>query len=300
MLAKEGVIALMPAVLPLISFLYVRKSDNNVIVTRDTWEKEYDYIVEKPLTVKFSNIAAKLEHQNKIKKCLFASVGAGSAGAVIASRLSEIPHVKVLLLEAGGSENIISDIPIAYQSLQQTPMDWSYVTEPQEAACFGHIERRSRWPRGRVLGGSSVINALIYNRGNRIDYDLWHQNGAVGWSWDEIFPYFLKSEDNRDPKYAFNGYHGQGGYLTVQTTPSLTPIGLSWPAAGAFLNYKTIDVNGPTQTGFTTPQGTLRRGARCSTAKAFLLPAKARPNLHVIAFSYVTRSHPNNFLKYNI
>lgn len=113
--------------------------------------------------------------------------------------------VKVLLLEAGGSENIISDIPIAYQMLQHTPMDWSYLTEPQEAACFGLREKRSRWPRGRVLGGSSVLNAMLYARGNRHDYDKWVKDGAVGWSWEEVFPYFLKSEDNRDPNIAYNG-----------------------------------------------------------------------------------------------
>ncbi|RWS11944.1 glucose dehydrogenase (acceptor)-like protein 3, partial [Dinothrombium tinctorium] len=220
MLRREGLLILWPAFIPLLSLFYSRKSDNLQIVTRDTWEKEYDYII----------------------------VGAGSAGAVVASRLSEIPSVKVLLLEAGGSENIISDIPIAYQSLQQTPMDWSYLTEPQEAACFGLRERRSRWPRGRVLGGSSVINANIYARGNRIDYDNWVKNGAIGWSWEEVFPYFLKSEDNTDPKIAYNGYHGIGGYLTISTSPWLTPLGVLWPAAGAFLNYKTLDVNGPIQT----------------------------------------------------
>lgn len=132
-------------------------------------------------------------------------VGAGSAGSVLANRLSEDPRVKVLLLEAGGSENIISDIPIAYQMLQHTPMDWSYLTEPQESSCFGLKDKRSRWPRGRVLGGSSVMNVMLYVRGNRLDYENWVKNGAIGWSWEEVFPYFLKSEDNRDSNYAFNG-----------------------------------------------------------------------------------------------
>lgn len=110
----------MPAIgmLPLMTYFYIKRSDNLVPVQRDTWEREYDYII----------------------------VGAGSAGAVLANRLSEDPNNRVLLLEAGGSENMISDIPIAYQSLQQTPMDWGYQTEPQEAACFGHKEKVNKIP----------------------------------------------------------------------------------------------------------------------------------------------------------
>ncbi|XP_074605752.1 glucose dehydrogenase [FAD, quinone]-like [Brevipalpus obovatus] len=266
MFLKSGV-AIVPALVPLLSFWFLRKSDSGYPVTRSSWEKEYDYII----------------------------VGAGSAGAVLANRLSENPMVKVLLLEAGGSENIISDIPIAYQMLQHTPMDWSYLTEPQEASCFGLREKRSRWPRGRVLGGSSVLNVMLYVRGNRHDYDRWVKEGAIGWSWEEVFPYFLKSEDNHDPNFAYNGYHGRGGPLTIETSPYLTPLGQSWPSAGHYLGYKFIDINGPTQTGFSIPQGTIRRGARCSTAKAYLLPAKDRANLHVIAFAYVTRIIFNEF-----
>lgn len=129
-------------------------------------------------------------------------VGGGSAGAVIASRLSENPSVKVLLLEAGGKEHIISDIPIAYQLLQTSLADWAYLTEPQEKACLGHKERRSRWPRGKVLGGTSVLNVMIYVRGNRMDYDLWEQLGATGWAWKDVLPYFIKSEDIQDANFA--------------------------------------------------------------------------------------------------
>ena len=144
-------------------------------------------------------------------------VGGGSAGAVIANRLSENPHWKILLLEAGGSESILSDIPLAAATLQMTPIDWAYQTEPQEASCFGLINRRSRWPRGRVLGGSSVLNYMLYIRGNRRDYDKWYSLGNYGWSWDEVLPYFLKSEDNRDPSVAYNGksVFPRGSNLTV-------------------------------------------------------------------------------------
>lgn len=111
----------------------------------------------------------------------------------------------VLLLEAGGSENVLSDIPIAAATLQMTTIDWAYQSEPQEASCFGLINRRSRWPRGRVLGGSSVLNYMLYVRGNARDYDRWEQSGNPGWSWSEVLPFFIKSEDNQDPETMGNG-----------------------------------------------------------------------------------------------
>lgn len=123
----------------------------------------------------------------------------------MANRLSEDPDKRVLLLEAGGSENVLTDIPLGAATLQMTPIDWAYQTEPQEAACFGLINRRSRWPRGRVLGGSSVLNYMLYIRGNKRDYNRWAEVGAEGWSWADVFPYFLKSEDNRDESLAHNG-----------------------------------------------------------------------------------------------
>ncbi|KAF8792820.1 Glucose dehydrogenase like protein [Argiope bruennichi] len=211
---------ILPALVPLATLLYVFGSEYLVPISTDKVDSEYDYIV----------------------------VGAGSAGAVMANRLSEDPHVKVLVIEAGGKENLVTDIPLAAAMLQQTPIDWAYQTEPQEAACFGLINRRSRWPRGRVLGGSSVINYMLYVRGNRKDYDSWAEAGAYGWSWKDVFPYFLKSEDNRDPAIAKNGF-------------------------------------------VLIPQGTIRRGARCSTSKAFLQPVKKRKNLDIVTYAYATKIH---------
>lgn len=133
-------------------------------------------------------------------------MGGGSAGAVLANRLSADPSIKVLLLEAGGSESLFSDIPIAAATLQQGPLDWGYQTEPQTRSCFGLLNRRSRWPRGKVLGGTSVLNYMLYVRGNRHDYDRWAiEAGDSRWSWENIFEYFLKSEDNRDPEKIENG-----------------------------------------------------------------------------------------------
>ena len=131
-----SVVALsVPAFLPLMTLFVMKRADNILPVQRDSWDRDYDYIV----------------------------VGAGSAGAVMANRLSEDPTVRVLLLEAGGSENLISDIPIAYQSLQQTPMDWSYVTEPQEAACFGHKEKvrtKLSYCQGFRICGNVIVKAI--------------------------------------------------------------------------------------------------------------------------------------------
>ncbi|GBN84763.1 Glucose dehydrogenase [FAD, quinone], partial [Araneus ventricosus] len=215
--------------------------------------------------------------------------GAGSSGAVVASRLSEDPNVKVLLLEAGGPENQITDVPLVAASLQQTPVDWAYQTEPQEASCFGLKGRRSRWPRGRVLGGSSVLNYMLYVRGNRKDYDNWERLGAKGWSWKDVFPYFLKSEDNRDPPLVESGYHATGGYLTVSTPPYATPLAKNYIEAGLAIGYPNIDINGERQGGWMIPQGTIRRGARCSTSKAFLVPTRGRKNLDIVVFAHATK-----------
>nr|XP_037273561.1 glucose dehydrogenase [FAD, quinone]-like [Rhipicephalus microplus] len=223
-------------------------------------------------------------------QCHTRAVGGGSAGAVVASRLSEDPEVSVLLLEAGRLPNIFLDVPLLAAEIQQTKFDWAYVTVPQEAACFGLKNRQSRWPRGKVLGGSSVLNYMLYIRGNRRDYDRWEQElDCEGWGWKSVLPYFIKSEDNRDPGIAHNGYHGRGGYLTVSTPPYVSPLAHAFVEAGETLGYPNIDLNGPTQTGFAIPQSTLRRGARCSTAKAFLEPGRGRPNLHILVRAQVTK-----------
>ena len=140
-----------------------------------------------------------------------------------------------------------------------------------------------------MLGGSSVLNVNLYIRGNRNDYDQWERNGAHGWNWKNVFPYFLKSEDQTASEYLQNGYHSRGGYLTISKQNHITPIGQAWPLAGLYLGYPVLDVNGPVQTGFTIPQGTTRNGARCSTSKAFIRPVRHRQNLHIVTFAHVTR-----------
>lgn len=259
MISYPGLASLLPLVT---TVLWVRSPESRFEVKTSGWKSEYDYIV----------------------------IGGGSAGAVVSSRLSELKESRVLLMEAGGTENLLSDIPLAAGTLQMSPIDWSYQTEPQKHACFGLVNRRSRWPRGRVLGGCSVLNYMLYLRGNSRDYDQWEKEGAYGWSWRDVLPYFLKSEDNTDPRIQTNGYHARGGPLTVSSPPDPTEIGRALPEAGRYLGYTGDDPNGPIQAGFTIPQGTIRHGSRCSTARAFLEPAAAKnPNLDIMINSYATR-----------
>lgn len=140
-----------------------------------------------------------------------------------------------------------------------------------------------------MLGGSSVLNAMIYVRGNRHDYDQWEALGNTGWSYDQVLPYFKKSEDNRNPYLSQTPYHGRGGYLTVQESPWRSPLALAFVKAGEELGYLNRDINGEQQTGFMIAQGTIRRGSRCSTAKAFLRPIRLRKNLHISMHSQVTK-----------
>lgn len=239
------------------------------------------------LTVfRYSNVDPE-SHPTNTRELLraydFIVVGGGSAGAVVASRLSEVANWTVLLLEAGGDENEISDVPALAGYTQLSEFDWKYQSSPpgSSAYCLAMVGDRCNWPRGKVLGGSSVLNAMIYVRGNRRDYDNWAHQGNPGWSYDDVLPYFIKSEDNRNPYLARTPYHGTGGYLTVQETPWRTPLSIAFVKAGTELGYDNRDINGANQTGFMLAQGTVRRGSRCSTAKAFLRPVKNRRNLHI-------------------
>ncbi|XP_055845343.1 glucose dehydrogenase [FAD, quinone] [Episyrphus balteatus] len=220
----------------------------------------------------------------------FIIIGGGSAGTVLASRLSEIPHWKILLLEAGGHETEISDVPLLSLYLHKSKMDWKYRTQPQPTACQAMKDKRCCWTRGKVIGGSSVLNTMLYIRGNRRDFDQWASFGNEGWGYEDILPYFRKSEDQRNPYLARNKrYHGTGGLWTVQDSPYNTPIGPAFLQAGEEMGYDIVDVNGAQQTGFAFYQFNMRRGSRASTAKSFLRPARLRKNLHVALFSHVTK-----------
>lgn len=149
--------------------------------------------------------------------------------------------------------------------------------------------QRCNWPRGKVIGGSSVLNYMLYVRGNQMDYNNWAIEGNPGWGYHDVLQYFKKSEDNQNPSLTQSPYHSIGGYLTVSEAPYKTPLANAFIAAGREMDYNICDINGEHQLGFMIPQGTIRRGTRCSTAKAFLTPARLRKNLHVSINTHVTR-----------
>ena len=212
----------------------------------------------------------------------FIVVGAGSSGCVIANRLSEIENATVLLVEAGGPDSYSGmHIPLAYLELQLTDVDWQYKTLPQKQACLSMHSRQCAWPRGKVLGGTSGINAMVYTRGNKEDYERWEKvYGAEGWGWDNVLPYFIKSEDFQAPG-GDEGFHGVGGPLTVTKASFMTGGAKVILEGTRELGFKELDYNGKEQLGFSKTQQTVKNGARWSTARAFLHPVRDRPNLFV-------------------
>ncbi|KAG1683723.1 Glucose dehydrogenase [FAD, quinone] [Nymphon striatum] len=226
-------------------------------------------------------------------------IGAGSAGSVVASRLSEDPSISVLLLEAGGHETLLSRIPVLAADLQRSYMDWKFKTVPQEHACYGLKNQQSLWPRGKIMGGSSTINYMLYVRGNRKDYDHWERLGAKGWSFEDVLPYFIKSERNMDSKMRrtseyrllllVSSYHGKHGPMVVSYAPYHTEMAKGFVEAGMEMGLYNRDINGPRQTGFTRPQGTIVNGARCSCAFAYITPVIHRKNLHIITYAHVSK-----------
>lgn len=162
----------------------------------------------------------------------FIIAGGGSAGAVVASRLSEIPEWRVLVVEAGLDEPTGTQVPSMFLNFLGSDIDWGYQTEPETEACLGEDQRRCYWPRGKVLGGTSVMNGMMYIRGSRKDFDNWAASGNDGWSYNEVLPYFLKSEDNKQLDAMDRGFHSTGGLLTVSQFPYHPPLSKAILKAG--------------------------------------------------------------------
>ncbi|MBX9391019.1 GMC family oxidoreductase [Streptomonospora nanhaiensis] len=214
----------------------------------------------------------------------FVIVGAGSAGCVLASRLSADPGTRVLLIEAGPADTAPElRVPMAWPTLFKTPLDWDYATEPEP----GLDGRRRNLPLGRVLGGSSSINAMIYMRGNPADYRDWEKAGAEGWDWDGVLPYFKRAEDN---ERGADDHHGAGGPLKVGDLRTRHPLMEAFIEAGEQAGHvRNPDFNGASQDGFGWLQVTQSNGLRFSAADAYLRAAEERPNLTVMTDTQVNR-----------
>jgi choline dehydrogenase len=211
-------------------------------------------------------------------------VGAGSAGCVLAARLGEDRDVRVAVIEAGPPDNEpLIDMPLAFRQLWESRFDWGLWSEREP----GLEDRRDLLPQGRVVGGSSSLNTMIYIRGNRADYDGWAAMGFAGWGYEDVLPYFRRAEDNeRGESY----WHGVGGPLTVSDGRSMHPlVGACIEAAVDAGIAPNDDHNGPTQEGAGWFQVTQRNGRRCSTAVAYLRPAADRGNVEVYTDALATR-----------
>ena len=212
-------------------------------------------------------------------------IGAGSAGCVLANRLSEDPTLRVLLLEAGPRDwHPFIHMPAGLAKLVgQKGINWNYDTAPEPQL----NQRRLWWPRGKVLGGSSSINAMCYIRGVARDYDEWAAGGAQGWDWNSALPYFKRAECN---SRGGDALHGDSGPLHVSDLRYTNPLSAAFIEAGQQAGFHhNHDFNGPGQTGVGLYQVTQKDGARCSSAVAYLQPARSRPNLEVVTGALVRR-----------
>ena len=216
-------------------------------------------------------------------------VGGGSAGAVVAARLSEDSDNTVLLLEAGGDYTTNPDyhIPHGFFDLSKTSADWVYYTVTQTQSHYGLKNSKSFWPRGKVLGGSSIINGMQYIRGAPRDYDVWAALGCKGWSYKDVLPYFLKLEDMTIESLKGSKYHSTGGPIAV--SPSADgPLRDMFLKAGKEMGFDVVDGNGGEHEGFSDVQLNVRNGVRSSTSVEYLGRATGRTNLHVGVESFVT------------
>lgn len=208
-------------------------------------------------------------------------VGGGSAGCVLANRLSADPAISVCLIEAGPPDRaLMIHMPMGLAELlppeKASPVNWNYRTQPQ-----ANLDGRALpWPRGKTLGGSSSINGMVYTRGAPADYDLWAQLGCQGWSWDDVLPYFRKAEDSAR---GGNDFHGSGGPLHTEQRPPASPLTRAFVAAAKEAGFaSTDDFNGAQMEGVGIYDTTTKGGRRWSAAKAYLDPVRARRNLTIL------------------
>jgi choline dehydrogenase len=211
-------------------------------------------------------------------------VGAGSSGCVLANRLSADPLCRVLLIEAGGEpDSNLATVPGAATKLQGSKFDWAYTTTPQKQL----FDRRIAYPRGRAVGGTSVLNLMMYVRGNRGDYDRWEAMGNPGWGYDDVLPFFCRSEANA---VIADDYHGTDGPLGVTTNPHRHPVCERFLEAAQSVGIPyNPDFNGAAQEGCGYFQATLKNGRRCGSKEAFIDPIRGRPNFTLLRHAFVFR-----------
>ncbi|CAG9835424.1 unnamed protein product [Diabrotica balteata] len=222
----------------------------------------------------------------------FVVIGGGSGGATAAGKLAEVPGWKVLLIEAGNDEPPGSQVPSMVVSYHGNKyVDWKYKTEPEKVACQGYPEKRCSWPRGKVLGGCSVINGMMYTRGTPKDYDSWAAAGNEGWSYRDVLPVFKRFEDNKEIGTLVEAeFHGTGGPLTTSRFNDQPELAYDILTAAKQSGQKVNkDLNGRDPSGFAIAQSNTRNGVRLSSARAYIRPQRYNTNLHVMLNSTVTK-----------
>lgn len=224
-------------------------------------------------------------------------VGAGSAGCILANKLTENPNIQVLLIEAGGPELFLYDVPLNAPFLQTSLTSYRYYSTPNNISCLGGPNQQCLLPRGRVMGGSSAINFMFYSRGNAADYNHWEQLGAAGWNYESVLPYFKKNEKFNIPDLYIPSQNGDDGPITIEYASFETDIAKQVGAAivnNGFNRYGNVN-NASNVAASRLPSNT-ENGIRESTSRAYLHPIYKRSNLHVKKFSTVTKIiiDPNN------
>lgn len=223
----------------------------------------------------------------------FVIIGAGTAGCVIANRLSENPNWTILLIEAGPDETTIMDIPAFVHFLQTSDrINWKYQTEPSDKYCLAMTDGQCNWPRGKVMGGSSVLNYMIYTRGNRRDYDHWSEMGASGWSFNEVEPYFKKLENStiQSDYRTDDNVLGRDGPVSIAYVDYKSKVSSAFVDGVQEMGLDMVDYNGQRQIGVSYVKSTTKSGYRHSSNRAYIDPIKnQRPNLHIKRNSIVTK-----------